>query len=184
MELIGPRIQIRYMEPSHAEELLDLLLRNRDFFRPFEPRRPESNLTLEEQTRMLEETTERRLREEEYGFGIFTNDEGKLIGRCNLTQVMRRAFQNAYLGYFLDEAHNGRGLMTEAVGLVVDFAFGPGRLHRVQAAVMTTNPGSQRVLEKAGFRREGFAPNYLSIDGAWRDHHLYAITREDREGAG
>ena len=86
------------------------------------------------------------------------------------------------MGYFLDQARGGRGLASEAVALALRFAFGPARLHRVQAAVMPHNVRSARVLEKNGFRREGFAPRYLRLDGAWQDHDLFAITAEELEG--
>lgn len=80
------------------------------------------------------------------------------------------------------EEHNGRGYATQAVGSAVDYAFDELGLHRVQANVMTSNPRSARVLEKAGFRREGLALHYLKIAGRWEDHDLYAITQEDRAG--
>jgi len=88
-------------------------------------------------------------------------------------------FQNAYMGYFVGRDHNGRGLATEAVELVVAHGFDDLALHRIQAAVMLDNPASMRVLTKAGFRREGVARRYLQIDGRWVDHVLFAATVED-----
>lgn len=104
---------------------------------------------------------------------------GAIVGRMTLSQVFRRAFQNCYLGYFVGEEHNGRGHATAAVRLAVGYAFGELGLHRVQANVMTSNPRSARVLEKAGFRREGLALRYLEIAGRWEDHDMYAVTVED-----
>jgi ribosomal-protein-alanine N-acetyltransferase len=173
-------IYLRLVTPDDAEAMLDLLERNREFFEPFDPRRPPEHWTLEGQRQLLVGSIERNAEELEYGFGLFLNDGDLLIGRANLSNIVRRAFQNAYLGYYLDRAYNGRGYMTAGVSAVVDFALGPGHLHRVQAAVMPENQGSIRVLEKAGFRLEGFAPKYLRINGVWRDHNLYAITAEDR----
>lgn len=173
-------IYLRLVVPEDAPGMLDLLQRNRDFFRPYEPRRPTERWTVEAQRALLIETAERNARDLEYGFGVFVRDADLLIGRVNLSNIVRRAFQNAYLGYFLDKEHNGRGYATAAVDGVVDLAFGPARLHRVQAAVMPENLPSVRVVEKVGFRLEGFAPRYLRIDGEWRDHNLYALTAEDR----
>jgi ribosomal-protein-alanine N-acetyltransferase len=102
-----------------------------------------------------------------------------IIGRIALGGVMRGAFQNTYLGYWIDKDHQGRGLMTEAVVAAVDLALVGAGLHRVQAAVMPVNPASMRVLEKVGFRREGFAERYLCIAGKWEDHALFAVTREE-----
>jgi ribosomal-protein-alanine N-acetyltransferase len=106
-------------------------------------------------------------------------DEDRIIGRIALGGILLGAFQNAYLGYWIDAEHQGRGLMTEAVHATTTFAFRVGGLHRVQAAVMPRNAGSQRVLEKVGYRREGLATGYLCIAGQWEDHILFAVTAEE-----
>jgi ribosomal-protein-alanine N-acetyltransferase len=106
---------------------------------------------------------------------------GGVIGRIALGGVLRGAFQNAYLGYWIDVANQGLGLMPEAVRAATTFAFRGVGLHRVQAAVMPRNTRSMRVLEKVGYRREGMALRYLSIAGAWEDHVLFAITAEEWE---
>jgi ribosomal-protein-alanine N-acetyltransferase len=106
-------------------------------------------------------------------------DEARVIGRIALGGVLRGAFQNAYLGYWIDWQHQGRGLATEAVRATTAFAFSAAGLHRIQAAVMPRNHGSLRVLEKAGYRREGVAQRYLCIAGRWEDHVLFANTAEE-----
>lgn len=105
--------------------------------------------------------------------------EERIIGRIALGGVLLGAFQNAHLGYWIDVEHQGRGLMTEAVRATTTFALRTAGLHRVQAAVMPRNASSQRVLEKAGYRREGMAQRYLCIAGAWEDHVLFAVTAEE-----
>jgi ribosomal-protein-alanine N-acetyltransferase len=102
-----------------------------------------------------------------------------MIGRIALGGVLRGAFQNGYLGYWIDADRQGRGLMTEAVRAATEFALSAAALHRVQAAVMPRNMASQRVLEKAGYRREGLAMRYLCIAGTWEDHLIFATTTED-----
>jgi ribosomal-protein-alanine N-acetyltransferase len=115
-----------------------------------------------------------------YVFLIAPREDDKIVlGRIALGGLLRGAFQNAYLGYWIDAEHEGRGLMTEAVRAATSFAFGPAALHRVQAAVMPSNAGSQRVLEKVGYRREGLASRYLCIAGVWEDHILFAMTAEE-----
>ncbi len=106
-------------------------------------------------------------------------DDDSVIGRVAFGGVLRGAFQNAYLGYWIDEDRQGRGLMTEAVRAATGFAFASAGLHRVQAAVMPRNAGSLRVLEKASYRREGFAARYLCIAGTWEDHVIFAVTAEE-----
>lgn len=86
---------------------------------------------------------------------------------------------SAHLGYWIDEEHQRRGYMTEAVRAVVRFAFDVLGLHRVQAAVMPHNAASLRVLEKLGFRKEGESPRYLQIAGKWADHAVFAVTAEE-----
>lgn len=139
---------------------------------------PDSDFTLGGVRRSIAELDAARALGAAYAFCIRAG--GRIVGRLTLSQVFRKAFQNCYLGYFVGEEHNGRGYATEAVRLAVDYAFDDLALHRVQANVMTKNPRSARVLEKAGFRREGTALNYLQIAGRWEDHDLFAITTEDR----
>jgi ribosomal-protein-alanine N-acetyltransferase len=107
------------------------------------------------------------------------DDERMFIGRVALGGVLRGAFQNAYLGYWMDAERQGHGLMTEAVKAATSFAFASTGLHRVQAAVMPRNWASQRVMEKAGYRREGIAARYLCIAGQWEDHEIFATTSEE-----
>jgi ribosomal-protein-alanine N-acetyltransferase len=107
------------------------------------------------------------------------HDESVVIGRIALGGVLRGAFQNAYLGYWIDADHQNRGFMTEAVTAATTFAFESAGLHRVQAAVMPRNAPSQRVLEKVGYRREGVALRYLCIAGSWEDHVLFAMTADE-----
>ena len=109
-------------------------------------------------------------------------DDGRILGRVALGGILLGAFRNAYLGYWIDREHQGKGLVTEAVRATTGFAFVTAGLHRVQAAVMPRNTGSHRVLAKVGYRHEGLALRYLSIAGAWEDHELYAMTVEEWVG--
>jgi ribosomal-protein-alanine N-acetyltransferase len=111
---------------------------------------------------------------------LVVTDGGDLAGVYNLSEIVRGAFQNAYLGYFAFEPLAGTGLMRAAMPLVFAHAFDELGLHRLQANVQPENLRSRRLLEATGWREEGFAPRYLFIDGAWRDHVLYAVTAEDR----
>jgi ribosomal-protein-alanine N-acetyltransferase len=107
-----------------------------------------------------------------------------MVGTITLSMVVRAAWQNAMLGYWVARASGGRGYATAAAGQAVAFALGERELglHRVQAAVMPRNAASIRVLEKNGFRREGLAERYLRIAGRWEDHLLFALTAEEHAG--
>ena len=156
--------------------MLELRLRNRAFFEEWEPVRDEFWFTLEAQRADIAAGIEAARSDRRYSFGIFAPE---LVGRVALSEVVRGVFGNAFLGYFVDEAANGRGYATSAVRDAVRFAFGEMGLHRVQAAVMPRNVASVRVVEKAGFRDEGYAERYLCINGVWEDHRIFAITREE-----
>ncbi|MBB3072738.1 ribosomal-protein-alanine N-acetyltransferase [Paenibacillus baekrokdamisoli] len=161
-----------------ASSLLDLKFRNRDFFQPFEPIRDESHFTLEGQEREIANGIQGALSDQSYIFGIFLKETDKVVGRIALTGIARGFFQNAYLGYYIDQEYNGKGYATAAVSLCLKIAFNEIGLHRVEAGVIPRNLPSIRVLEKAGFRHEGLAKTYLKINGTWEDHAIYAITAE------
>ena len=178
VELAGDRCVLRPLVSTDARALCDLRLRNREFFRPWEPLFDDSHFTLSAQRRAIEGSLDEWTAGREYGFGMF-DTEGQLVGRIRLSAVYRGAWKNANVGYYVDRERNGRGFATEAVGLVTRFAFDQAGLHRVQAAVMPRNVASVRVLEKNRFRREGAALRYLHIAGTWEDHIIYARTAED-----
>jgi ribosomal-protein-alanine N-acetyltransferase len=100
-------------------------------------------------------------------------DDGEPAGFVGLSHVVRGSLQSAILSYWVDEAHNRRGLCTRAVAEVIEFAFGELDLHRLEAGTLPDNFGSQRVLEKNGFERIGLARSFLLIAGEWRDHVLF-----------
>jgi [ribosomal protein S5]-alanine N-acetyltransferase len=171
-------VAIKPLRQKYAEAMLQLLLRNRAFLEPFEPKRDEAFYTLEEQAKAAKQAEEDWESGAGYGFGIFLEDSQELIGRISLRNVSRGAWQSCTLGYFLDQANNGKGYMTQAAKLIVGFALEEAGLHRVQAAVMPRNLPSIRVLEKVGFAYEGYAKFYLRINGIWEDHKIYSITSE------
>ncbi|MEO6334066.1 MAG: GNAT family protein, partial [Pyrinomonadaceae bacterium] len=110
-------------------------------------------------------------------FLICRSADEAIVGQINLSQIFRKSFQNAYLGYQLFSEFTGHGYMTEAVGHALRFAFSGLALHRLEANVQPTNLPSIRVLTRCGFTKEGFSRRYLKIGGRWRDHERWAIIR-------
>ena len=102
-------------------------------------------------------------------------EDDAILGFFNLSQIVRRGFQNAYLGYAVGKPFAGQGYMHEGIELVLRAAFTTLRLHRVEANIQPTNTRSLGLAQAAGFRREGFSPRYLKIGGRWRDHERWAI---------
>jgi [ribosomal protein S5]-alanine N-acetyltransferase len=179
--LVGEKVRLRLLKESDAEEMLALRTRNRAFFQPFQMVQKDENFALEAVAKQLRDAEVETADDRSYWFGIFEDGKQELVGYVRLSNVVRGGFHNAYIGYMLDEDHNGKGLMTESLRLCISAAFGPLGLHRIQAAIMPHNEPSIRVAEKAGFQREGYARRYLKLNGKWEDHYLYAILADDEE---
>jgi len=106
-------------------------------------------------------------------------EESLLVGVVNVSQMVRGLFRSAYLGYYAFAPHQGRGYMTEALGLVVSRAFREHGMHRLEANIQPGNVASIALVRRLGFRREGYSERYLKIGGRWRDHERWAITKEE-----
>jgi len=183
--LVTPRLVVRPPRTSDVAEIRRLLRANREHLQPWNPAPPPG----EDPTSITEVSKAilRQRRDWKHGSGFVfmvaeREDPARFVGKIALNGVMRGAMWGAYLGYWMAADCQGKGLATEAIGAVLDFAFGPAGLHRVQAAIMPHNPRSLRVIEKLGFRKEGYAVRYLQIAGKWEDHLLFAKTREEHVG--
>ena len=114
-----------------------------------------------------------------FGFLVARNDDDVMVGVINVNDVIMGGQRCASLGYYGAHAHAGHGYMREGLALVLDQAFGPLGLHRIEANVQPGNQASLALIERLGFRREGFSPSFLEIDGAWRDHERWAICEDE-----
>jgi ribosomal-protein-alanine N-acetyltransferase len=113
------------------------------------------------------------------GFIARERDSGQIVGVVNINEIIRGLFQSAYLGYYGMAGWQGRGLMREAVALVVTHAFEILGLHRLEANIQPGNEPSRALVKRLGFRQEGYSPRYLKIGGEWCDHERWAILSED-----
>ena len=175
MKLAGQGIYLRFLIESDAPSMVALNQRNRDFFEPYLIERPEEFYTVEYQQASIRSGFALMDQDQKYSFGVFLRESQELIGVLSLTEIVRGPYQSCWLGYYLDQAQNGHGYTTEAVGLVVKYAFQVLGLHRIEAGVMPHNTGSIRVLEKAGFHTEGLNKKNVLINGRWEDHLHCAI---------
>ncbi|KRE69524.1 GNAT family N-acetyltransferase [Paenibacillus sp. Soil750] len=173
------RVYIRFLGVDDTDDMLDLMLRNRELFEGVCPKRNESFYTREVQAKSIENSIKQKEEDKRYAFGIFLRETDQLIGDISLFEVQRGPHQKCILGYSMDQTHNGKGYMTEAIQLIMKFAFEEAGLLRVEAGVMPRNLGSMRVLEKAGFKQEGLARKLLEINGVREDHVLFAMLAED-----
>lgn len=112
-------------------------------------------------------------------FVICLNKDNAIAGAISLSQIVRGGFQSCFMGYYLGEQHSGKGLITEAIKLIMNFAFKELKLHRIEANIQPHNLPSIAVVKKNGFVKEGFSKNYLRVDGKWCDHERWAIIFED-----
>jgi ribosomal-protein-alanine N-acetyltransferase len=173
---------IRPTDPSDGRAQLALRVANRAHTGPWDPARDESFYTAAGQRLELDLDQRAWAAGSAFAFAVLdTGDADRLIGRVALANVVRGPWQNATLGYWISADAGGRGHATRAVRAILRFAFEHAGLHRVQPAVIPRNHRSIRVVQRAGFRLEGRALNYLRIDGVWEDHDIYALTLEDWE---
>lgn len=168
-------IFIRLLEIQDTEALLALECGNREFFQLYTVTREESFYTKEGQTERIRKAIKAAEEGTSCTFGIFLTSSEKLIGIVSLSEIARGDFQSCWIGYYLDRAYNGRGYMTEAVTYAVGFAFKELGLHRIEAGVMPHNKASIRLLEKAGFEKEGIARENVRINGKWEDHQILSL---------
>ena len=170
-------VRLRPVEIRDAAALAALYAAQRAFLAPFEPIHPDSFYTGEGQRAALEHAVALMHQDQAYRFCIVGDDA--IVGILSVSNVVRKAFQSATVGYFVAQEWNGQGIATAAVGVAVSWAFGPARLHRLEAATLPDNVGSQRVLLRNGFTEIGLSPRHLQIAGAWRDHILFARTASE-----
>lgn len=181
--LLGRRVLLRTLRPDDFAQWSAVRRRNHHWLTVWEPSSPPKapDLTTDRSAFSLRCHSRDRSWQmgSGYGFGIFVG--GHFVGEINLNSVQRGAFQNAYLGYWVDEAQAGNGYVPESVVLALQFAFERVNLHRVQIAIVPRNHRSLRVVEKLIIRHEGIAQKYLEINGIWEDHARFAMTSEDWE---
>ncbi|MFJ4965154.1 GNAT family N-acetyltransferase [Streptomyces sp. NPDC088729] len=169
----GPRTTLRRFTAADAAEFTARARESRAHHRPwlFPPEHPAAYAAY---ARTLARDPARE------GFLVCERDAGGAIaGFININNIVLGGFRSGALGYGAFRHAAGRGLMSEALRLVLGLAFGPLGLHRLEANIQPANAASVALVERAGFRLEGFSPDFLFIDGAWRDHERWAITAPD-----
>jgi [ribosomal protein S5]-alanine N-acetyltransferase len=178
-EIHGTQVFLRHPAMGDYAAWAQLRALSREHLTVWEPQWARDELSRSAFRRRLRQY-QRELRDDMgYALFIFARADAALVGGLTLSNVRRGVAQAASLGYWIGLPYAGRGLMTDATRTVTNFAFETLGLHRLEAACLPHNTASTRVLEKAGFRREGRARRYLKINGVWQDHDLYALLLED-----
>jgi [ribosomal protein S5]-alanine N-acetyltransferase len=153
---------------------------SRDFLTPWEPTWPADDLSRSAFRRRIRRYTEDLRTDQGYAFLIIRSSDNTLVGGLTLANIRRGVAQAGSIGYWMGRPFVRQGYMTAAVRAIIPFAFGSLRLHRLEAACIPSNAGSIRLLEKTGFVREGYAREYLCINGIWQDHLLYGRLKDSR----
>lgn len=164
--------RLRPLRLDDAAVLAAVITENADHLRPWEPARAPSYYTESGQRDVITQALATQRAGNAVPFVIESTD-GELLGRITLSGVVRGALQSCAMGYWIRADRTRQGHASRAVRAAADHAFDVLRLHRVQAETLPENVGSQRALESAGFTRYGFAPEYIKINGVWRDHVMF-----------
>ncbi|MYW64754.1 GNAT family N-acetyltransferase [Streptomyces sp. SID8379] len=162
--LITPDIELRRAEAADAQALVDAVIRNKDHMRATEPYRAPDYYTAKAQEERITSAN---------GVVWLLFEGERVVGRVELSGIVRGPLCGGSVGYWVDGDYRGRGLIPAAVEEVAREARDELGLHRLEAGTLVDNTASQRVLAKCGFERFGLAPGFLHIDGAWRDHILF-----------
>jgi ribosomal-protein-alanine N-acetyltransferase len=173
-------VYLRAPQMSDYSEWTTLREASRAFLTPWEPTWPSDDLGRSAFRRRLRRYAEDQRADTSYAFFLFRKADDALVGGLTLANIRRGVAQAGSLGYWIGEPFARRGLMTGALQGLVPFAFGSLRLHRLEAACIPSNAASIRLLEKMEFAREGYAREYLCINGLWQDHLLFARLNGDR----
>lgn len=176
----GP-LTLRPLDVSDQQAWRDLRTSNLDWLRPWEATVPPETDGRPASFRMLARRLQRMARNGQ-AMPFAVEVDGEFAGQVTVNNIVRGSAQFASVGYWIGQEFAGRGLTPLAVALTIDYCFRVERLHRVEIAVRPENANSLRVVEKLGLQQVGFAPRYLHINGAWRDHVLFAITAEECPG--
>ena len=160
--------------PADADEFIAAAVESAALHRPW--------LTAPDTPERFAAFLNRAAREDQASYLIRHRDCGGLVGYVNINNIVRGALRSGYLGYASFLSHARRGLMTAGLAAVVSDGFTTLGLHRLEANIQPDNAPSLNLVRRLGFRREGFSPRYLIIDGQWRDHERWTMLAEDWPG--
>jgi ribosomal-protein-alanine N-acetyltransferase len=168
---IGARVFLRRVNAADQSEFLALMRASRRLHQPWVTP-PMTPGPFDAYLRRVEQDNAE-------GVLVCRGEDGTIAGVINLNEIVRGAFQSAYLGYYAGAPFARNGYMTEGLRLVLRHAFTTMKLHRLEANIQPGNDASMALVRRCGFRREGFSPRYLKIAGEWRDHERWGILVED-----
>jgi len=177
----GSRVYLRPGRLSDWRAWSRLREQSRAFLTPWEPTWPDDALTRRAFRRRLKQSAQEWEQGLTYSFLIFRIEDDALLGGITLSNVRRGVAQTSSLGYWIGETYARKGYMAEALRIVIDYSFNHLGLHRLEAACLPSNVASQGLLIKCGFSQQGYARQYLRINGKWQDHLLFDTLKSDHD---
>jgi len=176
IQLETERLKLISLDTSHTAMMFDFLIRNADFFKPRSSKYGETYFDIEYHKKALEKIATNTVKGKAVKFGLFLkNDPKKIIGTVSFMNIIYGPFLSCFLGCRMDEKENGKGYTSEAVKKGLDYVSGVLKLHRVEANIIPDNKRSIGVVEKLGFKLEGYSEKYLQIKGKWEVHLHYVM---------
>ena len=175
----GKAVYLRAPQTGDWRAWAEVRAASRGFLKPWEPTWSASALTRTAYRHRLRLQARERRDNTGHRFFIFTRDDDSLAGGVNLSNIQHGVAMSCNIGYWIGKCHARQGLMSDAIEALLPFVFETISLHRLEAACLPSNLASEGLLRKLGFRQEGYARAYLRIDGAWRDHLLFALLAND-----
>jgi ribosomal-protein-alanine N-acetyltransferase len=174
VEIETPRLVLTMPPPASAASLVEYFVQNRRHLERWSPPRAPGFYSISFWRWRLEDNRAEYVNDRALRLSVFERgrSDGPVVGQVSFTEIVRGPLQACMLGYSIDHRFEGRGLMQEALEHAIEFVFERLALHRVSANYMPSNHRSAALLRKLGFVIEGYARDYLYIDGAWRDHVL------------
>lgn len=179
LTLHGAGIYLRPPRPQDWAEWAELRAESRRFLIPWEPSWPGDCLTKPAFNRRIERQSREWRQGRSYNFLTVRQADNRIIGGVSLSRVLRGVAQSGMIGYWVGEPYARKGHTTQAVSLLLDYAFGDLGLNRVEAATLPHNKASRTLLQRLNFNEEGFMRKYLRINGAFQDHVLYAMISDE-----
>ncbi|MFQ1966091.1 ribosomal protein S5-alanine N-acetyltransferase [Aeromonas veronii] len=169
------RTHLTILSPDQAPMMLDFYQRNRAHLAPWEPLRDEQFYTLSYWHARLQDSYSQFFNGTGVNLVALDPAGERVIATCNFSNILMGVFKACHLGYAIDQQHQGQGVMGEVLLAAIDYLFREHDLHRIMACYMPANQRSGALLERLGFEREGFAREYLMINGRWEDHILTSL---------
>lgn len=169
-------VRLRLVKKRDAKQLERLILGNREWLRPWEATNPSAPNSFD-----IRGMVRDLLRQVDNlsGLPFVIEVDGEVVGQLNVANILFGSVSSAVIGYWVSPEVAGRGVATTAVALASDYLFTTVNIHRVEIDIRPENLASLRVVEKLGFRYEGLKERYIHINGAWRDHYVFALTHEE-----